>query len=168
MKKWIVYTLLVVFAATTASAQWWKLGLGEEETAPTMERPQQMQHGGKPGGQRPQISEEKRAEMKAKHEAVWKLADAARTETNPVKKEALIADIRVEVTKMVDKMQAEQKKRLEKAEQELPKLRERLATAEKNKEQKIEEHVQKLLAGKKMGRPEGKHPGQKGPQPPVE
>ena len=169
MKKWIIYTLLVLFAATTASAEWWKLGLGEEKQ--TTEPPQQMQRGPQ-SGQRPQMSEEKRAEMKAKHgkmkaerEATQKLADAARTETDPVKKAELVGQLRAKVTKHVEKMQATFAKRLEKAEKGVTKMKERLVEAEKNKEQKIEEHVQKLFSGEKPQRPEGKRPGKKGPPP---
>jgi len=146
MKKWIIYIYLVLFAATTASAQWWKLGAGEEEAKQPQR--QQMQRGPQ-GGQRPQLSEEKRAEMKAKNEqmkaeraATQKLAEAVRAETDPVKKVELTDQLRAKVTEHAEKMQAEFRKRLEKAEQGIEKMKERLADAANNKEQKIEEHLQ--------------------------
>ena len=169
MKKWIIYTILVVFAATTASAERWKFGSGEEEQTA---EPQHQMRRGQQSGQRPQMSEEKRAEMKAKHEKMkaerevtHKLGDAARTEPDPVKKAELINQLREKVTEHVEKMQAEFAKRLEKAEQGVKKMKERLADAAKNKEQKIEEHLQKLLSGEKPQRPEGKWSGRKRPPP---
>ena len=169
MKKWIIYTLLVLFAATTASAQWWKLGLGEKEAEPPK---QQQMHRGPQGGQRPKMSEEKRAERKAKHEkmkaeraAIQKLAEAARNETDPVKKAERTDQLRAKVTEGAEKRNAEFRKRLGKAEEGVEKMKARLADAEKNKEQRIEKHVQGLLAGKKPARKEGKGPGKKGPPP---
>jgi len=162
MKKWIIYTILIVFAATSASAQWWKLGLGDEESEQPQQ--QQMRRGSQPG-QRPKMSDEKQAEMKAEREATHKLADAARNEADPVKKAALVDQLRAKVTEGAEKRNAEFSKRLEKAEQGVTKMKERLAKAEKEKEQKIEEHIQKLLSGEKPQHPEGKRSGKKGPSP---
>ncbi len=160
MKKWIIYMLLVLFAATTASAQWWKLGLGGEET--DQPPPQQVRRG-HPDGQRSKMSEEqrtkmkeKRGEMKAHREAVQKLTEAARNETDPEKKAARVDELRAKVTEGAEKMHAEFRNRLARAEGDVTKMKERLADAEENKEQRIEQHVQDLLAGKKPERPEGK------------
>ncbi len=168
MKKWIIYTMLVVFAATTASAQWWKLGFGENETSPkqAVERPgpaRPSMH----RGQRPRLTEEQREKMKAQREAIEKLTEAARAETDPVKKEELISQLRARLTEGAVKMHEMHRKRLERAEIELAKMKERLIDAEENIDQKVEEHLQKLLAGKRPECPEG-GPRHKGPKPRVE
>ncbi len=108
---------------------------------------------------RPQVNPEQAAKMKAQREEILKLGEAARNETDPVKKEALIGQLRAKLTESADKMQAEMKKRLDQAEKELPKLKERLADAEKNKTARIEEQLQKILAGEPLKGPEGKRPG---------
>jgi len=172
MKKWIIYTLLVIFAATTASAQWWKLGFGEEEQV--AEPQQQQMRRGPQGGQRSPMSEKKRVEMRAKHEkmkaereAVEKLTEAARSEADPVKKEELISQLRTKLTEGAVKMHEMHGKRLEKAEAEVAKMKKRLTEAGKNIDQKVEEHLQKLLSGERPERPKG-GPHRKGPKPPVE
>ena len=116
----------------------------------------------------------KMEKMKAAHEELMKLGEAARSEADPVKKEALIAEIRAKLTAAADKMQAEMKKRLDQAEKELPKLKERMAEAEKNKATRIEEQVQRILSGQPLEMPQGKRPelpgggkNKKGPKPPV-
>lgn len=157
MKKWIIYMLWVVFAATTASAQWWKLGLGDEESEQPQQ--QQMQRSGRSGGHRPQLSEEQRAKMKAEYEAIQKLADAARAETDPVKKAERVETLRARLTEGAEKKQAKFRKRLEQAEKGVEKMKARLAKAEKNQAQKVEDHLKKLLAGEKPKRHEGRHHG---------
>jgi hypothetical protein len=125
-------------------------------------------------GQRPQPTPEQKEKMKAQHEALMKLGEAARNETDPVKKEVLVAELRAKLTEIADKMQGEAKKRLEQAEKELPKLRERMAHSENNKAARIEEQLQRILAGEPLKGPEGKRPElpgegrhKKGPKPPV-
>jgi hypothetical protein len=109
-----------------------------------------------------QVKPEVVEKMKAHHEALMKLGEAARNETDPVKKEALVAELRAKVTEGMEKMLADQKKRLAQAEADLPKLRERLADAEKNKTARIDEQVQRILSGEPMMKHhEGKHPGKK-------
>jgi hypothetical protein len=109
---------------------------------------------------RPQPTPEQIEKMKAQHEELMKMGEAARNETDPAKKEILVGQLRAKVTEIADKMQAEAKKRLDQAEKELPKLRERLADAEKNKTTRIEEQVQRILAGQPLAQHEGKRPDQ--------
>ena len=111
-------------------------------------------------GEKPhsQVNPEQAAKMKAQREEIMKLGEAARNETDPVKKEELIGQLRAKLTEAADKMQAEMQKRLDQAEKELPKLRERMADAEKNKTARIEEQLQKILAGEPLKGPEGKRP----------
>lgn len=103
------------------------------------------------------LSPEKMEKMKAQHEELMRLGEAARNETDPAKKEELVGQLRAKLTEIADKMQAEAKKRLEQAEKEMPKLRERLADAEKNKSARIEEQLQRILAGQPLEMP-GKRP----------
>jgi hypothetical protein len=202
MKKWMMIVLLGALTAGLAVAEetkvpWYKKMFGknaDEQTqvippapaapASSPEMPR-MQHREGAGEQRPhmQPSPEQAArmeKMKAQHEALMKLGEAARNETDPVKKEALVAELRAKVTEMVEKGQAEMKKRLDQAEKELPRLKEKMAEAEKNKAARIEEHVQRVLSGEPMRGPDGKRPdgkrpdgapkkeGKKLPPPPVE
>jgi len=103
-----------------------------------------------------QLSPEKMEKMKAQHEELMKIGEAARNEPDPVKKEILVGQLRAKLTEIADKMQIEAKKRLEQAEKELPKLRERMIDAEKNKSTRIEEQVQRILAGEPLTPFEGK------------
>jgi len=163
MKKWMNYIVIAGLTAGTASAAWWPFGSDKKEQAPASPAPvaaPEMPRLQRPEGehQRIQLTPEQKEKMKAQHEAMMKLGEAARNETDPVKKEALIAQIRAQVTEMVEKGQAEARKRLEQAEKELPRLKEKMAEAEKNKAARIEEHVQRILAGGAAKGPEGKRP----------
>ncbi len=174
MKKWMMIVLLGTLTAGLAVAEetkvpWYKKMFGksaDDQTqvippapaapAPALEM-QRMHRPEGPGGKHlPQVTPEQKEKIKAQHEALMKLGDMARNETDPVKKEALVAELRTKLTEIADKIQAEAKKRLEKAEQDLPKLRERLAEAEKNKTARIEEHVQRILSGEPLRGADGK------------
>lgn len=169
MKKWFVYILMVTFAAGFAGAEekspWWKLGFGgdaEEQVAP--EQMHQRPQGDSPEMQRDprrgKISEEQRAKMKAEREAIHALAEAARSEEDPVKKAELTEQLRAKLTEGAEKMQEQFRKRLEKAEAGVVKMRERLEKGEADMAKRVEEHLQKLLAGEKPERKKG--PGAEG------
>ncbi len=161
MKKWLTGLLLVSFAVGTAVAEepspWWKLGRGKEDEAVGQQVPQRMQR------KRPQLSEGQRAKMKAHFEAVKKMADAVRSEPDPVKKAQLTADLRAKLNESADLMQAEFEKRIEKAEADILKMKARLAEGEKNKEKRIDEQLRKLLSGENPFRGGGDQPHRKGP-----
>lgn len=183
MKRWITVLLMVVFAAGISVAEekapWWKFGFGgdkEEQVSPEQatqrprgdrQRPQGEHPERKRDQRRQKISEKQRAEMKAHYEAVHQLAEAARTETDPAKKAELTEKLRVILTEGAQKMQARFRKRVEKAEQDLAKMKERLEKGEVEMEQRVDEHLQKLLSGEKperKGRPQhGRRPD--GPPP---
>ncbi|MBC8207359.1 MAG: hypothetical protein ISR85_04340 [Kiritimatiellales bacterium] len=178
MKKWFVYILMAFFAVGFAAAQDNTPGLepgSENDGAEQIEAlPLEQAPGGhmKPGGRpdmrkRSRISDEQRAEMKAHYEAIHSLAEAARAEADPVKKAELIEQLRAKLTEGAEKMQAEFSKRLENAEADVAEMKERLAKGEAEMAQRVEEHLQKLLAGEQ---PEHKGPGVEGqrhrPQPP--
>jgi gas vesicle protein len=176
MKKWLVYVLMGVFAAGISVAEdkapWWKLGLGGNDDE-QMEEPaphpshgdRKMMHEGRSDmrQRRPKMSDEQRAKIKAEFEAIHSLAEAARNETDPVKKAELTDQLRTKLTEGAERMQAEFRKRLEKAEAGVEKMRERLEQGEKDMSKRVEEHLQKLLSGEPM-----EHKGFKGERPPRE
>ncbi len=106
--------------------------------------------------QRIQNNPEQMEKIKAQHETLMKIGEAARNETDPTKKEVLVTQLREKLTEVADKMQAERKKRIEQADQEMPKLKERIADDEKNKATRVEEQVKRILAGEPLKAPEGK------------
>jgi predicted nuclease with TOPRIM domain len=129
-----------------------------------MQRPE-----GKGEGKRPQMSPEQKEKMRARHEEIKTLGEAARSETDPAKKEVLVGQLRTKLTEMADERQAEMKKRIDNAEKELPKLQERMTEAEKNKSANIEKQVQRILAGEPIEKPKGasKKAGKKGAKAPA-
>jgi len=149
MKKWILMTLIVALTAGIAVAQeaekspWWKFGMGKTEVKEDVQR--QPGQAGRYG--HPQMSPEQREQMKKTHAELKALAETARNETDPVKKEALIDQLRIKVTEVADKMQKQHRQRILKAERNIAKLKERMAEAEKNRPQMIEKRVQQLLSG---------------------
>ncbi|MBM4151922.1 MAG: hypothetical protein FJ220_00140 [Kiritimatiellaceae bacterium] len=173
MKKWMHCLLIAGLTAGTASAAWWPFGSSDEKeqpapvapSEPVPDRPQ-MKHEG-PGAERfgDRISPEQKEKMKAEHAELMKLGEAARNETDPAKKEVLIGQLRARLTANADKMYAEGKKRLEQAEAEVPKLKARLAEAEKNKEARIEQRLQQILSGEPMMPHGDKQPGKPGDGP---
>ena len=135
---------------------------------------QQKQREGAGDRQRPKMNPQQLEKMKAQHKALMKLGEAARTETDPVKKEALIAELRVKLTEVSDKIQEEAKKRLERVGKEMKNLEKRIADYDANKSVRIEEQVQRILAGEPLKGPEGRRQGglgegknKKGPKPPA-
>ena len=66
--------------------------------------------------------------MRATHEAIRDLAEAARLETDPAKKAELVAQLRTKLGDLGDRMQANQEKRLAQAEEHWPTSRTRSST----------------------------------------
>jgi hypothetical protein len=152
--------MMVSFAAGLAAAEdgspWWKLGLGKKKEAVEQPAPFQRQQGMRPegrGGQgemqrnRPQLNEQQRAQMKAHFEAVQKLAEGVRNETDPAKKAEMTAALRAKLSESAERMQTEFRKRVEKAEADIVKMKKRLEDGEMNKDKRIDEQLQKLLSG---------------------
>jgi len=178
MKKWMSYIAVVGLTAGTASAVW-PFGSDKKaaEQAPAVQAPMEapeMSHmqrpEGKGEGRRSQMSPEQKEKRKAQHEELKKLGEAARNETDPAKKDVLVGQLRTKLTEMADERQAGMKKRIDSAEKEMPKLKERMAEAEKNKSANVEKQVQRILAGEPLERPEGsslKKEGKKGAKAPA-
>ena len=188
MKKWMNYIVVVGLTAGTASAALWPFGSDKKieqapatlvkvaPATPAVQTPAaapeaaHMQRPEGKGERHVQLSPEQKEKMKARHEELKNLGDAARNETAPAKKEALVGQLRAKLTAMADERQAEMKKRIDNAEIEMPKLKERMAEAEKNKSDNIEKQIQRILAGEPIERPEGtslKKDGKKGAKAPA-
>jgi hypothetical protein len=163
MKKWMNYVMVIGLTAGTASAAWWPFGRdkNEEQAAPSAAAPE-MQRMHRPAGpgdrQRPQMSPEQMEKMRAQHEAIRSLGEAARNETDPAKKEELVGQLRTKLTEISGNMQAEGLKRLEKAEQDILRLKERMEEFDANKSARIEEQIQRILSGEPLRGPDGERP----------
>jgi hypothetical protein len=192
MKKWMVYLVISAFAAGMAAADetqvpWYRklFGKGADEQpaeipalpgTPAPERQKQPMQRREAAGERMrnQASPEQMEQARARGQEMMKLGEAARNETDPAKKEALIDQLRAQLNEAADRMQQMHEKRLEEAGRDLSHLKERAAEARKNRDARIEEQIQRILAGEQPGpgigrRPEGpgeKRPG-KGPKQPV-
>jgi len=189
MKKWMAYLIIGTFAAGLAAAEetrvpWYRklFGKGADEQpakipeAPASGRQKPPMPPREAAGERmrQQASPEQIEQARARGHEMMKLGEAARNETDPVKKEALIAQLRANLNEMADRVQQMHEKRLEEAGRDLSHLKERAAEARKVRDERIEEHIQRILAGEQPGqgigrRPESpgeKRPG-KGPKPPV-
>lgn len=158
MKKWMMTWLLIGLTALSASAAWWPFGQEAEanEDGPPPPRSERFrsQMEDRDGERPPHLSPEQREEMKAQRKAIMDLGEAARTETDPAKKEELIAQLRAELSKVADKMQETHERRLEQAEKELGKLRARMDEAQANRDQLIEKQIKRILSGEKPEPPE--------------
>lgn len=124
------------------------------------------------GERKHQMNPRQMAKMKAQREALMKLGKAARSETDPAKKKALVAELRTKLTEVSDAIQARAKQRLAAADREIKGLEKRIADYDKNKEARIDEQVRRILAGEPLKGPGGKHHGgpgagknKKGPKP---
>ena len=105
----------------------------------------------RPGGPMPP---EMIQEMRAAHQAIRDLAQAARVETNEAQKAETIAQLRAKLAESADRMQAHQEERLAQAEQQLATLRERIQYAKDHRDDLVEEQIEHLLSGSPMPRPD--------------
>lgn len=190
MKKWMNYVLVMGLTAGTASAAWWPFGGSKsEETAPApAPAVESVKHDARPRLTPEQIEkrkarkearqeageskerQERMAKRKAIHEELKQLGEAARNESDPVRKQELVEQLRTRLTQISDEAIVRGQKKLEKAEKELKALQDKLANMEKNKSARIEEKIQRILAGEPMKGPDGKRQAKEGgkqPEPPA-
>jgi hypothetical protein len=189
MKKKIVYACILSLVAGIAAAEeakgaWWKRGADAEGEQVAQQTPgTQGQQRPSRGGDRDragmmqrrrhQVSEEQREKIRAQFEEIRTLGEAARNEADPVKKKELVGQLRIKLTEGQQRMQAEFRKRIEKAEADLVKQRQRLDENEKNLPNRVEEQLQRILSGEgpqrgmggKGPKGDGPRPGRKGPPP---
>jgi len=100
--------------------------------------------GGRDGGMR----KEMKAEMRAMHKGIKQMGKAIRDETDEAKKAELIADLRVKLNEIADKMQAKGEERLTKAEQRLEKLKSKIEESKNNRDAMIDEKIERIISGK--------------------
>ncbi|HKL21000.1 MAG TPA: hypothetical protein VJ904_04295 [Tichowtungia sp.] len=145
MKRWIAALLIGFFAAG--------ISLADESVPERKNGPDRSER--RMERRRPRFSQEQREKMKAQYEAIRKLAEAIRSETDPVKKEELTNQLREKLTEGAKQMQARFRKRIEQAEKELGKMKERLKKGEAEMAQRVEEKLQKILDGEHPVRRDG-------------
>ncbi len=92
--------------------------------------------------------------MKANHKAIRELGQAARAETDPAKKEELVAQLRTKLGEVGDLMQKKWEERLSQAEERISDLKEKVEYSKANRDALIEEHVQRILSGERPQRPD--------------
>lgn len=97
------------------------------------------------------FSAEKTAKINTEREALHKLAEEARAEVDPVKKAAMIDELRTRMTEGANRIQADFRKRLLKAEADVRKMREKLTSAENHQKERVEDQLRKMLSGRKGG-----------------
>ncbi len=121
----------------------------------------QDKRGERPGGPMdPAMMEQ----MKADHKAIRELGDAARAVTNEAAKAEIVAQLRAKIGEVADRMQAHQEQRLAQAEEHLAALKAKIEESKANRDQLIDEQVQRVLSGERPPRPErfGDFPHAKG------
>jgi hypothetical protein len=121
---------------------------GEGRRGNMQPQQQQQQQRNKRSGS----SDEQRAEAKARYEEIAKLAEEARAEMDPVKKEQMVVELRAKLTEGATRMQEDFQRRLETAEQEVAKMKERLKESAQTLDARVEEHLQELLSGEQVSR----------------
>ena len=114
-------------------------------------RGQMDKRGGRPEGP---MDPEMMEQMKANHKAIRELGEAARAETDPAKKEELVAQLRTKLGEVGDLMQKKWEERLAQAEERLAGLKAKIEESKTNRDALIEEHVQRILSGEKPQRPD--------------
>ncbi len=143
MKKTLMLITIVGLTAGSALAQRGE-GLGRmRDDGPQAGK---AKHGSR-------MSEEARAEIRAERDEIRDLVGAIRVETDETRKTELTAQLRAKLNVVADRMQEHHQKRLEEAEQRLDALRERIDDSIDNRDELIEEQIERLLAGERPGRP---------------
>ncbi|MGB4047174.1 MAG: hypothetical protein WBL24_03290 [Kiritimatiellia bacterium] len=100
------------------------------------------------------MSPEMRGQMRAEHRAIRNLGRAACAETDPAKKEELIAQLRAKILEVDDRMQTHREERLAAAEAQLTQLQQQVRDAKRDRERRADEQVQRILSGERPAQPD--------------
>ena len=166
MKKYMLMLALAALAAGTAFAEegedagsqhpkgksWNREGgrqaWGQNDMRGGQDRRGEMEPRGgeRPGGPLDPATME---QMKAYHKAIKQLGEAARAETDEAKKAELVAQLRAKLGEVADLMQQKWEERLAQAEERLAGLKARIEDSKTNRDQRIDEQVQRILAGER-------------------
>ncbi len=170
MKTALAILLTALLAAGTAFAQ----ESGENAPAPDSAQAEapadgpppwaKMQRGGPPMSG--PMSPEMMKEMRAAHQEIKALGEAARTVTNEAAKAEIVAQLRAKLGEVTDRMQKHQEERLAQAQERLTGLQDRIEYSKTNRDKMIEEQLQRILSGERPPRPAAfdKFPHAKGGQ----
>ncbi len=160
MKQTLLTGLILALAASVAIAEpgergekgqknkSWKNGKGEKQGWSQMDK-----RGGKDRPRGP-MSQEDMEQMKADHQEIKALGEAARAVTNEAAKAEIVAQLRSKLGEVADRMLANQEKRLAQAEERLAGLTAKIEDAKTNRDTLIEEQVQRVLKGERPQRPD--------------
>ena len=161
MKKTMLMIAIAALAAGSALA---REGNAEGRECPQGKKAWNHEDGGKPAwaprderrDERPggPMSPEMMEQMRDDHQAIRKLGEAARSETDAAKKAELVAQLRAKLGEIADRMQAHQEERLAQAEERLAGLKTRIEEDKANRDAHIDEQVQRILSGERPGRPD--------------
>lgn len=143
MKKPICYLMMTVMAAGLAIAD--DGSCTNEPAAPQPPPKNGVEQGGRSRPGEGGKKEDWRQRAQEHHEKVNRLAKAAREETDPVKKEERVDELRAVLMEGAEAMMAHFRRRVEDAEQDVAEMRERLEDGEANMEARVEEYLQTLL-----------------------
>jgi hypothetical protein len=157
MKKIISVLLGVGMLAGTASAEWWVFRKDRKGKEPSVEQNLCPKCAAKEQAVKQKTDEQKRV-RKEQREELRRLADTARAETDPVKREMLVGELRAKLVEGQVRVQESFRKRLKKAEAGVGKLKSRLEAAESNQDKRIEKKLAQLLSGE---RPQHEKDGKK-------
>ncbi len=175
MKKYMLMIAIAALAAGTAFAeegdneqesshgkawshdeggpQGWqdRQGGGDRDRGDRKSWGQDKRGGDRPGGPMdPAMMEQ----MKADHQAIRALGQAARTVTNEAAKAEIVAQLRAKLGEVANRMQAMQEKRLAQAEERLAALKAKVEESKTNRDSLIEEQTQRILSGERPQRPD--------------
>ena len=158
MKKTILALMILAVAAGVSFAQ--DEGQGEQNR-------KGKQAWGEKGmrGERG-MNDEMRSEMRAMSQECKAMGQAIRDEADEAKKAELTADLRAKINEMMDARLEKQEERLAQAEGKLTQLKSRIEESKANRDQLVDEKVERILSGKgpKRGDTEAfrNHPNAKG------
>ncbi len=89
------------------------------------------------------------AQMKAAHQEIKALGDAARAVTNEAAKAEIVAQLRAKLGEVADLIQTHREQRLAQAEERLVGLKDKIEESKANRDALIEEQLQRILSGER-------------------
>lgn len=143
-------------AALTADAQWWRGGRKDqheqkEEDCGLEYRTTREVRG--PHGDirtRIQIPEEQIERMREERDAIRSMAEAYRDETDPAKQEEIKKKLREHLADIADRMEQAHQRRLDTVREEVNRLEKRAEQARAQREQRIEDQLERILSGEPL------------------
>jgi predicted RNase H-like nuclease (RuvC/YqgF family) len=135
MKKTLIALMILAVSAGASLAE-----RGEEG--------KNWKRGGRDGGMRKEMKTEMRAQMKA----LKQMGQDIQAETDEAKKAEMTAELRAKVGELIDARAKKQEERLAKAEEKLAKLKSKVEEFKSNRDDMIDEKVDRFLSCKRSER----------------